>query len=210
MAGKHKILSQVFSEQIVYRFCMFSSVDCYLQETGTFAVNRHSTGQGWSFRTSQFDENIWEQSLHKHLHSWSPSQFESLSCLELCTWEAAVAFLLVDGAGCRSRQLPSSKSVLHWFVHQSTEKPDFPAMVLFMNEPCFTWEGIFSSHNSHVWAQANPLVASNNAMWSAFGRALCMTFWLGLLVTLTAQWTDLPCVSAAHFACQVWEHLTAT
>ena len=25
-----------------------------------------------------------------------------------------------------------------WFVHQSTEKPDFPAMVLFMDEACCT------------------------------------------------------------------------
>jgi hypothetical protein len=49
-------------------------------------------------------------------------------------------------------------------------------MVVFMDEPCFTWEEIFSSHNSHVWAQANPLAASNNALWSTFGRALCVTF----------------------------------
>ena len=138
-----KILSQVFSEQIVSSFRMFASVDRCLQETGTFAVNRHSTGQGWSVRTSQFDENIWEQSLHKHLHSWSPSQFGSSSCLELCRQEAALAFLLVEGGGCRPQQLPSSKPILRWFVHQSTEKPDFPAVVLFMDEPHFTWVGIF-------------------------------------------------------------------
>jgi len=70
--------------------------------------------------------------------------------------------------------------------------------------------GDFQRHNSHLWAQANPLVTSDNALWSTLVWALCMTFWLGLLVILMAQWTDLPCVSAAQFACQVWEHLTAT
>jgi len=203
-------LSQVFSEQRAFRFCMFAPVDRFLQETGTLTVNRHSKGQRWSLCMSQFDEDIWEKSLHKHLHSWSCSHCGSSSCLELCTQEAALAFQSVEGAGCRPWQLPSSKPVLHWFVHWSTEKPDFPEMVVFMDEPCFTWEGIFSSHNSHVWAQANPLAASNSALWSTFGRALCVTFWLGLLVTLMAQWTDLLHVSAAHFACQFWEHLTAT
>jgi hypothetical protein len=49
---------------------------------------------------------------------------------------------------------------VHWFVHQSTQKPDFPAMVLFIDEACFTSEGIFHNHNSHVWAEANPHAAS--------------------------------------------------
>jgi hypothetical protein len=44
--------------------------------------------------------------------------------------------------------------------------------------------GIFSSHNSHVWPRAYPHAASlhchHNALQSLFGRALCMTFWLGL------------------------------
>jgi len=27
---------------------------------------------------------------------------------------------------------------VHWFVYQSTEKPSFPTVVLFMNEACCT------------------------------------------------------------------------
>lgn len=42
---------------------------------------------------------------------------------------------------------------LHWFMHQSTEKPSFPTMVLFMDEACCTPEEIF---NSHVWTEAYP------------------------------------------------------
>jgi hypothetical protein len=32
---------------------------------------------------------------------------------------------------------------VHWFVHQSTEKPNFPSVVLFMDEACLTSGGIF-------------------------------------------------------------------
>jgi hypothetical protein len=45
-------------------------------------------------------------------------------------------------------------------VHQSTEKPDFPTVVLFLDEACCTRQGIFNSHKSHVWAEANPHAAS--------------------------------------------------
>jgi hypothetical protein len=89
---------------------------------------------------------------------------------------STLSFPSVEGAGCRPQWLPSSEPNLHWFVHQSTEKPEFPAVVLFMDEPCFTREGIFSSYNSHVWAQANPYAASNSALWSTFGQALYMAF----------------------------------
>ena len=209
MAGKHKdfVTSFFWTEgvQILY-VCI-----CWLLPAGNWYICSEQAQHRARMivRTSQFDEDIWEHSLHKHLHSWSHIQCGSSSCLELCTGEAALAFPSV-GAGCRPWQLPSSKPILRWFVHQSTEKPDVSAMVLFMDKTCFTWEGIFSSHNSHIYVQANPLAASNNALWSMFGWAVCMTFWLTLLVTLTAQWTDLPRVSVAHFACQVWEHLTAT
>jgi hypothetical protein len=49
---------------------------------------------------------------------------------------------------------------VRWFVHQYTEKPEFSAMVFFTDDACVTREGIFDSHNSHVWAEANPRAAS--------------------------------------------------
>jgi len=49
---------------------------------------------------------------------------------------------------------------VYCFVHQSREKPNFPAMVVFTDEACFTREGIFNSHNSYVWADTNPHASS--------------------------------------------------
>ena len=36
----------------------------------------------------------------------------------------------------------------------------FPTVLLFMNETCFKWKGIFNSQKSHVWVEANPRAAS--------------------------------------------------
>jgi len=49
---------------------------------------------------------------------------------------------------------------VNWFVHQSTEKPSFPAMVVFIDEACCTRKLIFNSHNNHVWAEVNPHAAT--------------------------------------------------
>jgi hypothetical protein len=69
------------------------------------------------------------------------------------------------------------KTNLLCFVHQSREKPDFPAVVLFMDEACFTQEGIFNSHNSHVWADANPHAASVHCHQQRF----VVNVWAGIV-----------------------------
>ena len=73
---------------------------------------------------------------------------------------------------------------IHWFVPQSTEKPNFPAMVLFKNETCFTQEG-FSTAVTAMFGQKQPLIlhlftATKNALWSTIGQAFLLTFSLGL------------------------------
>ncbi|KFM77037.1 hypothetical protein X975_18776, partial [Stegodyphus mimosarum] len=40
----------------------------------------------------------------------------------------------------------------HWFLQQCEAQADFPSNVLFTDEATFSQEGIFNSHNMHVWA----------------------------------------------------------
>ena len=44
-----------------------------------------------------------------------------------------------------------------WFLHQSAVVPDFESCVLFSEESAFTKDGIFNTHNQHIWDQINPL-----------------------------------------------------
>jgi hypothetical protein len=66
---------------------------------------------------------------------------------------------------------------VHCFVHQTREKPNFPAMVVFTDEACFTREGIFTSHNSCVWADANPHAASVHCQQQYF----VVNIWAGIV-----------------------------
>ena len=69
---------------------------------------------------------------------------------------------------------------IRWFVQQSTERPDFPAMVLFKDEACFSQEG-FSRATTAMFGQKQTLMlhlftATNNALWLTIGQALLLTF----------------------------------
>jgi hypothetical protein len=60
--------------------------------------------------------------------------------------------------------------------------------------------GDFLSATTAIFGQTQSLIlhlftATNTALWSTFRLALCMIFWLGLLVILMAQCTDLLGVS---------------
>jgi hypothetical protein len=55
---------------------------------------------------------------------------------------------------------------VHWFVHQSKEKPNFSAMMMFMDEASCTWRG-FSTTTTVMFEQKQTLItATNNALWS--------------------------------------------
>jgi len=50
-------------------------------------------------------------------------------------------------------------------------------MVLFMDEACFTREGIINNHNSHVWAEANPHTATAHCHQQCF----VVNVWAGIV-----------------------------
>jgi hypothetical protein len=69
---------------------------------------------------------------------------------------------------------------IRWFVHQRTEKPNFPATVLFKDKACFTQER-FSTAITARFGQKQTLMlhlftATNNALLSTIGQALLLTF----------------------------------
>jgi len=69
-----------------------------------------------------------------------------------------------------------------------------------MDEACFTSEGICLTATTAMFGQTQSLMlhlftATNTALWSTFRLALCMIFWLGLLVILIAHCTHLLGVS---------------
>jgi len=104
---------------------------------------------------------FWEESLHKHPHSSSCRRSGLSSCVKCCTQAGAPSFKLAEGVGStRPQWLPSS-----WPIYSLVCASKYREARLSCNGVVQGWgllhpRGIFNSHNSHVWAEANPHTAS--------------------------------------------------
>jgi len=69
----HKIYHEYFPNIVCSDYCMFVSVNRHLWQTGTSAVNRHSTGWRRSVHMPKFDEYVLQccRIPPQHLHDWS-------------------------------------------------------------------------------------------------------------------------------------------
>jgi len=56
----------------------------------------------------------------------------------------------------REEDYPRRKRFCEDFLRRVDEEPEFPSRVIFSDESLFTREGIFNSHNMHVWNDENP------------------------------------------------------
>jgi len=56
----------------------------------------------------------------------------------------------------REEDYPRRKRFCEDFLRRVDEDPEFPSRVIFSDESLFTREGIFNSHNMHVWNDENP------------------------------------------------------
>lgn len=138
---------------------MFQRIHSRLHETGTL---RRPTppGQIRHRRTPSFEEEVLERAaenpststraiahalavphssvwkvLHENLQH--PYHVQKVQALEPADFERRIQFS-------------------HWFLQQSAELPQFSSNVMFSDESCFTRDGLFNTHNSHIWDHENP------------------------------------------------------
>lgn len=132
-------------------------------------------GQGQSIQMPQFDEDVllrfenpststhtvgvdhfvWNVVCDQHLHPFHQQKVQALG---------------PNYYFCQDQ-------FVHWFVYQGTEKPNFPAVVLFTDDASVTQEGIFNSHNNHVWAEASPHAVSVHCHQQCFA----VNVWMGIV-----------------------------
>jgi hypothetical protein len=115
-------------------------------------MSRHSTGRGRSVRTQKFDEDILQR------FKDNPSTNTRAVACELdvdrhLVWNVVREQWLhpfhrqkVQAVG--PNDYLRREEFARLFVHQSTEKTDFPAIVLFVDEACFSLEWIFNANKS--------------------------------------------------------------
>ena len=134
---------------------LFQRIDARMRETGHVEPTRRGAGRPRSVRRVAFVDRVLQ------LFEETPSTSTRSIGRKLNTSHVNVWNVLHE-MGLHPYHL---KSVQHltaddflrrvnfcqWFQQQTVATPDFPAIVLYTDEASFTREGIFHTHNSHVW-----------------------------------------------------------
>ncbi|GFW85226.1 DUF4817 domain-containing protein [Trichonephila clavipes] len=67
--------------------------------------------------------------------------------------------------------------MVRWYLGKCATNPLFPDEVLFSDEASFTREGIFNTHNDHIWAVENPHAIRRRAAQIRFS----VNVWAGIM-----------------------------
>ena len=166
--------------------CTSASVNCRLWETGTFAVNRHSARRGRSVCTLQFDEDVLQR--FEKNPSTSTCLFGYTVSVDCLVWNIVHKQELYPFHRQKACAVLGPNDYLHrdLFVGLYTRVQRIPAL-----PQCCSWmrpaspDRGFSLTVTAMFGQQQMLMlhlftATNNALWSAIGRILLMTFWFGL------------------------------
>jgi hypothetical protein len=183
-----RICHERFPRSVCPDYCTFTSVGLHLRESGTFAVNRHNTNRGRSVRTTHlmrtfccfFFRRIPPQALARLATAgvdrrlvWNVVREQELHPFHRQKVQAVLGsrdYIRRDKFIGLFTRVHRSPTFLFWCCSRVT-----------LASP----ERRFSTATTAMFGQKQTLMlhlftATNNALWSTFGRALLITLCLGL------------------------------
>ncbi|GBO09006.1 hypothetical protein AVEN_134592-1 [Araneus ventricosus] len=134
---------------------LFELLHRCLCETGSFVTGMHDTGRGRSVRTPQVVEDIL-QGVGDRPDISTREVSRAVNVPHSIVWR------VLRGEGLHPYYVQKVQALIptdyaprvkfaRWFLQQLAVQPDFSAHVLFTGESTFTFEGIFNTHNFHVF-----------------------------------------------------------
>lgn len=160
---------------------MFSRVHRQLCETGSFAGINVDRGSRRSTRTVSVEEAVL-QSIEEQPSSSTRGIARQFGVSQSSVWrilneERLHPFHLQRVQLLEAEDYPKRVTFCQWFMQRTAVDPNFPTYVLFTDEASFTREGVFNTHNSHVWANQNPHGTTVRAAQQRFA----VNVWTGIV-----------------------------
>lgn len=138
----------------------FISVDRRLRETGTFKPAAHMRGRRITVRTLRNEENILNcvelnpetstRRISVQTGNSQSSSWRTLNDMGMYPFHKQKVQELLP------RDFEPRVDLCQWYLRKYQENNNFPELILFSDEACFTRNGIFNVHNAHIWADENP------------------------------------------------------
>lgn len=155
-----RLYAERFPERRIPAHTLFARINQRLRETGSVEIKRLDNGAQRTIRTPEFEEEVLRRFENNPAES-TRAVADAMRVNHVSVWEVLHEQLLHPYRLQKVQELGLNDFIprvefCQWFLDRCREEPQFPKYVLFTDEAVFTKEGIFNSHNSHVWAEENP------------------------------------------------------
>ncbi|GFV38866.1 uncharacterized protein TNCV_2814821 [Trichonephila clavipes] len=159
----------------------FARVHQNLVERGSFRATIKGTGRRRIARTPIFEEDV--------LHAVDQTPGTSVRALAASTGRSPTTIhRVLQGATLHPFHVQRVQSLqpddpsrrvtfAQWFLNQIAADMHFASFVLFCGEATFSREGVFNTHNAHMWALNNPHSTRPRAMQQRF----TVNVWAGIV-----------------------------
>lgn len=175
-----RIYAQRFPQRRHPAHTMFQRLDQRLRETGSLRANMSETGRPRSV-TPDVEEVILgvveeEPSVSSRAIA-RRVQLSQSTVLRILHEQLFYPFHPQRVQCLNPDDYPRRREFCEWFLHQSALIPDFSSCVLFTDESSFTRDGIFNTHNQHIWDQVNPFAIAVRSHQVRFS----VNIWCGII-----------------------------
>lgn len=159
----------------------FARVHQSLAEHGSFRAMIEGTGRPRTARTPVFEEGV--------LNAVDRNPDTSVRALAVATGtsrttvhrvlqgEALHPFHVQRVQLLQPEDPPRRVAFAQWFLNRSAADMHFASSVLFSDESIFSREGMFNTHNAHMWALTNPHTTRPRAAQQRFS----VNVWAGIV-----------------------------
>lgn len=162
--GNAEEARRIYAERYPNRICpiarTFVRIYQRLGETGQLGRNPANAGAPRRVRTVDFEEAVLD-----HFENQPSTSTRSVGHMMDVSNSVVWEVLHEDGQHPFSIQKIQDLTPLDYplrvdfsqeILARTQVEPDFPAIVLFTDESCFTRDGIYNTRNFHVWSRVNP------------------------------------------------------
>lgn len=162
--GRDSVAQRLYQERFPNRRIpgrgMFARLHQRIRDTGTVDVRKPTSGRPPYVRTDDLEEDVLQRFQAKP--STSTRAVAAATGTSQTTVWRIVRGRLLHPFRCQKVQalcpadFPARVAFATWFLQQDARDPDWSKHVLFTDEATFTREGVYNTHNNHVWADINP------------------------------------------------------
>lgn len=138
----------------------FSRLDQRIRDTGECKVKKRDSGANRTVRNIDFEDHVLQQfennpktstrAIAHAMHTSRTSVWRVLKEFHKHPFHIQKVQSLIPA------DYPHRVQFAEWYLNKINDEPIFPRSVLWTDEACFTRDGYFNTHNSHIWSEENP------------------------------------------------------